>query len=139
MRFLFRLILILAIVAAVTYWLGYWSLDQVTGSLSRGAAAGPASTGTVRDRADRLGAQAGRAAEKVGDFVADAELTAKIKAKMALDDSVRARAIGVSTTDGVVTLAGTVGSAAERDRAVRLAQETKGIKRVVNHLTIVRP
>ena len=56
---------------------------------------------------------------------------------MALDDSVRARRIDVSTTDGVVTLAGTVGSAAERVQAVRLARDTKGITQVVDHLKVL--
>jgi osmotically-inducible protein OsmY len=37
-----------------------------------------------------------------------------------------------------VTLAGTVGSAAEHDQAVRLARDTKGIKRVVDRLSVVR-
>jgi hyperosmotically inducible protein len=58
---------------------------------------------------------------------------------MALDDSVRARTIDVSTTDGVVTLAGTVRSAAEHDRAVRLARETNGVKQVVDRLNVVLP
>ena len=87
----------------------------------------------------QLDAQAEKAANKVGDFLSDAELTTKIKSKMALDDSVRARTIDVSTTNGVVTLAGTVRSAAERDQAVRLARETNGVKQVVNHLSIRLP
>ena len=88
---------------------------------------------------DQLDAKAGNAAQKVGEFMSDAELTAKIKAKMALDDSVRARTIDVSTADGVVTLAGAVGSTDEHDQAVQLARDTKGIKRVVDHLEVVRP
>jgi osmotically-inducible protein OsmY len=141
MRFAFTMVLVLVVVATGTYMLGYWSMDQVTGFSWRGAtpAAGPASTSSARDPTDRLGTQAAQAAHKVGDFVSDAELTAKIKAKMSLDDSVRARTIGVSTTDGAVTLTGTVGSAAEHNQAVRLARDTKGIKRVVDRLTILRP
>ena len=38
----------------------------------------------------------------------------------------------------VVTLSGTVRSAAERDRALSLARETEGVSRVVNRLD-VRP
>jgi osmotically-inducible protein OsmY len=144
MRFLFRTVLVLALVAIGTYLLGYWSLDQVTGNSWRVAtttpASGPVSAGTAgRDRMAQIDAQAGKAATKVGDFLSDAELTGKIRSKMALDDSVRARTIGVSTTDGVVTLEGTIGSAAEHDQAVRLARDTKGVKQVVDHLKVVLP
>ena len=141
MRLVFRTVLVLAVIAMGTYVLGYWSFDQVKVGSWRSAtpAAGPGGTNTARDRMGQLDARAGKAAQEVGDYVSDAGLTAKIKAKMALDDSVRARTIDVSTTGGVVTLAGTVGSAAERDRAVRLARDTKGIKQVVDHLNVLLP
>jgi len=140
MRFLFRTILVLGLVAIGTYVLGYWSLDQVTGHSWRVTSAptsGPGSTG--RDRVAQVNAQAGKAAHTVSEFVSDAELTGKIRSKMALDDSVRARTINVSTTDGVVTLEGTIGSASEHDQAVRLARDTKGVKQVVDHLKVVLP
>ena len=142
MRFLSRTVLVLALVAIGTYLLGYWSLNQVTANSWRVAttpAAGPAGTSTTRDRMGQLDAQAGKAANKVADFLSDAELTTKIRSKMALDDNVRARTIGVSTTDGVVTLTGTLGSGTEHDQAVRLARDTKGIKQVVDHLNVVVP
>jgi hyperosmotically inducible protein len=76
------------------------------------------------------------AAEKMKHELADATLTGKIKAKMALDDSVRSRSIDVSTDGSVVTLSGSVRSAAERQRAVALARETEGVTRVVDHLSV---
>ena len=141
MRRVFRVVLVLAIVAMGTYLLGYWSLDQVmTGSWRNAApAAGPPGTGTARERIGQLDARAAKAAHTVGDFVSDASLTAKIKAKMTLDDTMHARTVDVSTTDGIVTLAGTVGSGVERDRAVRLARETKGIKQVGDHINVLQP
>ena len=78
------------------------------------------------------------AVEKVKETVSDAQLTTKIKAKMALDDMVKARAIDVSTTDGIVTLGGTVSSQAEHDRAVALARETNGVTRVIDALRVSR-
>jgi osmotically-inducible protein OsmY len=139
MKLVFVTVLVLVIVAMGTYVLGYWSINQVTVGSWRSPtpAAGPVSTSTARDRLDRLDAQAGKAAQTVGDLVSDSGLTAKIKSKMALDDVVRARTIDVSTTDGVVTLAGTVRSVAERDQALRLARDTKGIKQVVDRLSIL--
>ena len=70
--------------------------------------------------------------------VSEAALTTKIKAKMALDDSVKARSIDVTTNGTTVTLTGAVRSQAEHDRAVALARETVGITNVVDRLTIAR-
>ena len=142
MRLLFGTILVLALVAIGTYLLGYWSLDQVTVNSWRVAttpAAGPVSTSTTRDRmwATRRAGWEGR--EQGGRFSVGCRAHYQIRSKMALDDSGRARAIDVSTTDGVVTLAGTVGSGAEHAQAVRLARDTKGIKQVVDHLKVVVP
>lgn len=55
---------------------------------------------------------------------------------MALDDLVNAGAISVETTGTVVTLTGRVRSTAERDGAVRLAQETEGVTKVIDKLQI---
>jgi hyperosmotically inducible periplasmic protein len=55
---------------------------------------------------------------------------------MALDDNVNARTINIDTTNAVVTLKGTVGSEAERERAVRLAKETRGVTRVEDLLQV---
>ena len=64
----------------------------------------------------------------------DAALTAKIKSKMALDDTISARYIDVDTRDSVVTLSGTVESESQRQRALQLARETEGVVSVVDHL-----
>jgi osmotically-inducible protein OsmY len=90
----------------------------------------------ARERGAELGERAAVAAERVRAAVGDGSLTTKIKAKMALDDVVKARAIDVTTDGGVVTLRGVVHSAAERDRAVALARETVGVTRVVDRLQI---
>ena len=138
MRMIFRAILILAVLAMVGYFLGFWSPDDVRMGRWRKAlpTTGPVEPGAVRDGLDQLGEQSGRVVQKVDDFVSDAGLSAKIKSKMALDDVVRARAIDVSTADGVVTLAGTVRSVAERDQALRLARDTTGVTRVVDNLVV---
>ena len=83
--------------------------------------------------------KAGKAAAKLEEAVSEGTLTAKIKSKMALDDYVKARAIAVSTTDGVVTLTGVVRSTDERARAVRLARETEGVTRVIDRLEVKTP
>jgi osmotically-inducible protein OsmY len=49
---------------------------------------------------------------------------------------VKASAINIDSANGVVTLTGTVGSEAERTRAVQLARETAGVKSVNDRLVV---
>ena len=139
MRVLFRAVLVLAVVALGAYLLGFWSpSDLMLGRWRRAMpTTGGVDTGAVRGRMDQLDEKAGRAVQKVEEFASDAGVSGKIKSKMALDELVRARTIDVSTTGGVVTLAGTVRSIAERDQAFLLARDTKGVTRVVDHLVVL--
>ena len=89
--------------------------------------------------ADRAATVATATASKAGDKLQEGGLTAKIKAKMALDDHVKARDINGDVAGSAVTLTGVVASAAERQRAVRLARETEGVMRVVDRLQIEQP
>jgi hyperosmotically inducible protein len=89
--------------------------------------------------ANRAATVASDTASKAGDKLQESALTAKIKAKMALDDHVKARTINVDSVGSVVTLTGVVASADERQRALRLASETEGVTRVVDKLHIQKP
>jgi hyperosmotically inducible protein len=88
------------------------------------------------EMAQKAAATAKTAADRTEEAVGEAALTAKIKSKMALDDSVKARNINVDTNGTVVTVTGTVQSDQERERAVRLAKETAGVTQVVDRLHI---
>jgi osmotically-inducible protein OsmY len=141
LRALLRLILVLVILAAgATFLLGWWGRGHAP-ALNLPSATG--TTGRVdADRARAAGAEVGertaQAAHEVRAELSDAALTAKIKSKMALDDTVKASDIRVTTEDHIVTLRGPVGSIAEHDRAVQLAKETNGVRQVVDHLGIER-
>src|SRR5256714_14019599 len=100
-------------------------------------------TGTIdvnaaRERGAAAGEKVAVAAEKVKETAAEAALTSKIKAKMVLDDDVKAGSIDVTTNGTTVTVSGTVRSVAEHDRAIRLARETAGVTRVVDQLSIAQ-
>jgi len=90
----------------------------------------------ARERGADVGEKVAVAAEKVKESAGEAALTSKIKAKMVLDDYVKARAIDVTTNGTTVTLSGTVRSTEEHDRAMRIARETSGVTRVVDHLSM---
>jgi len=66
----------------------------------------------------------------------DAGLTTKIKSMYASDDVVKATQINVDTKDKVVTLTGNVDTQQQKDRAIELAQATKGVTRVVDMISV---
>jgi hyperosmotically inducible protein len=61
-----------------------------------------------------------------------------VKAKFLADTAVSGLKIDVDTKDGVVTLNGMVATKAEADRAMSLARESDGVKRVASKLRIGR-
>jgi osmotically-inducible protein OsmY len=132
-----RALLIVIFVVAVTFLLlGYFGGVRTRDTLGTRAGV-PEQSGTVeraRERGAEIGEKAAIAATKVEETIDEAALTAKIKAKMALDDSVKARAINVTTHGTTVTLSGTVDSSVERDRAMALARETEGVTKVIDDL-----
>jgi osmotically-inducible protein OsmY len=93
-------------------------------------------SGTAYYRVPRLAASAVVGTSGVLD---DAEISSKIKAKMVLDDYVKARSISVNTKNGTVTLRGVVRSVNEHDRALILARDTVGVTQVVDELTVEAP
>ena len=142
MRTLIRGVLVVALIAIVGMFLfGYWAgsgLRRKTTEPAPVATTGTINTEKARERGAEIAETAAKATAKVQQTLGEAELTTKIKAKMALDDSVKARAIDVTTNGTTVTLTGTVRSQAEHDRAVALARETTGITRVIDGLRISR-
>ncbi len=75
--------------------------------------------------------------ETVPDKAADAWITTKVKADLGTTKNVHATDISVHTDDGVVTLSGEVGSAAEKLLAMDVAQKIKGVKSVdASRLTV---
>ncbi len=126
-------IVVLACVFAYNYWSGNgWTLNPPTNSTG-------VNVDTARQRSTELAEKGREAATKLEGALSEGALTTKIKSKMALDDHVKARTINVDTQGSVVTLTGTVGSTAERERAVRLATDTDGVTRVVDKLEIKKP
>ena len=142
LRSLFKLIIVVVLlVAAGAFFFGYrWAAGPDDGVVERTAP----TTGIVdeidRERARDAGAKIGETvavgAERAQRALTEGSLTAKIKSKMALDDTIEAAEVDVDTDGSVVTLRGTVDSEAERTRAVQLARETAGVTSVVNELKI---
>lgn len=135
MRGLFRLVVVIAIIAVVAgYVLGYrvrnGQIEGPTGAVAT------VDSEKARDAGAAIGDKVATGANAAQKALANASLTGKIKAKMALDDTIKAVAIDVDTLDGVVTLSGTVKSESQRTRALQLARETAGVTAVTDRLRI---
>jgi hyperosmotically inducible protein len=139
LRALLKLVVLTGVlVAGGGYLAGWWDARDVREVGERAVA----TTGVDSAKAREIGAQVkdrtSDAAQQTRRAITESGLTAKIKAKMALDDRVKARDLNVDTSGGVVTVSGTVHSDAERQRALQLARETDGITKVVDRIQ-VRP
>jgi hyperosmotically inducible protein len=108
-------------------------------------------TGTVDTRAERAKAVRITRAEGVARVdnqlkvesknakpaAPDDAVTADVSAKYQRDDTLRHTDIGVTTTNGVVTLDGKVQSEDERQRAIDIARRSKGVKQVDDKLQVI--
>ena len=137
-RGLIRLVLVaLVVVAAAFFLFGYWSSGRIESGPTLTEIRTPTvDTAAARQAGAEIGEKTAVAASRVSASLEEGSLTAKIKAKMVLDDLVKARTIDVTTNGTTVTLAGTVHSESERDRALALTRETNGVTKVVDQLTV---
>jgi hyperosmotically inducible protein len=72
----------------------------------------------------------------VGSWVDDVVISSKVKSKLISDSQIKAGDIDVSSSQGVVTLIGRVGSQSIKDDAERTARATKGVTDVNNELLV---
>jgi osmotically-inducible protein OsmY len=72
----------------------------------------------------------------LGVTIDDADTTMRVKGRLLDDPIVRGLKIDVDTRDGVVYLTGSVSSENEKELAIKLARETKGVEDVQANLTI---
>jgi osmotically-inducible protein OsmY len=139
-RGLLKLVLLTGVLAAAgAYLAGWWEGRDVLETGSRALA----TTGVDSARARQIGTQVKErtldATQQTRRALNDGGLTAKIKAKMALDDAVKALDLDVDTSGTVVTVSGRVRTDAERQRALRLARETDGVTKVIDRIQVQRP
>ena len=86
--------------------------------------------------AGKTGEKSKDVAGTTGEAITDSWITTKIHADFLNEDALKGSDINVDTNDHVVTLKGTVATAAGKARAEEIAKTTKGVTRVVNTLAI---
>ncbi|MEI6653722.1 MAG: BON domain-containing protein [Verrucomicrobiota bacterium] len=72
----------------------------------------------------------------LGEKIDDASVTALVKAVLLVHLSTSAIDTKVQTREGVVTVSGVAGSAAERKQVTNLASDIHGVNKVVNEMSI---
>ncbi len=75
-------------------------------------------------------------AEGTAEYVDDAAITAKVKAAILAEPSLKSSDIKVETEKGTVHLSGAVGSEAEQKKAADVAVAVKGVSSVKNDLVL---
>jgi len=90
----------------------------------------------VDQKARDAGNSAKDGAQKVGDKVDDAMITASVKTEMAKDSELSALHVNVDTDNGRVALRGTAPSTAAKAHATTLAAGVKGVASVDNQLSV---
>jgi osmotically-inducible protein OsmY len=74
--------------------------------------------------------------EGTGEYVDDSVITAKVKAAIFDDSTLKVNEINVETFKGVVQLSGFVRSQADIDKAVQVARGVGGVKSVKNDMRL---
>lgn len=97
-------------------------------------------TSEIKEELEKTGQVVRKKAEQVGaviaDATSDARITATIKAKLVKHQTLSALKISVNTTEGVVTLSGSVDSAEDVSQAMKLALETEGVREAISTLQV---
>jgi osmotically-inducible protein OsmY len=90
----------------------------------------------TKDGAEKVGEKTKAGLSKTGEVITDAWITSRVHSKFVGEDLLKDSDINVDTKANVVTLRGTVISAAAKARAITEAKEVEGVKSVVDHLTV---
>jgi hypothetical protein len=136
-RLLFRLIVLVVVLGVIAVFaLGYrWSSRHEDAPPPVATSGHPIDTESARRTGADIVEKVQQGATRAGKALEEGKLTAKIKSKMALDDTIDTSEVSVSTEGTVVTLRGTVANRKQHQRVVQLAKETAGVTNVVDHLS----
>jgi hyperosmotically inducible protein len=74
--------------------------------------------------------------KSTGQYIDDAAISTKVKAKLLNDSLTEALKVDVNTNRGTVQLSGFVDSENQRERAYQLAQSVAGVKSIRNDLIV---
>lgn len=103
-------------------------IDQTTESVSTAVS-------NTADKADKAITEQGKQAK---DLLSDTEITSEVKTALLNEPDLKSMKIMVTTQGGVVTLAGSTNSLANKMKIEKLSKTVDGVKSTVNNITIVK-
>jgi osmotically-inducible protein OsmY len=83
-----------------------------------------------------LGCAGSRTQKSAGDVIDDGVIGSKVKTALLADEDVSGLQVEVETFKGVVQLSGFVDTAAQANKAERIARGVQGVKEVQNNLIV---
>ena len=93
-------------------------------------------TDKAQNAADNAGQKIDSSMNKVGNFMDDSAITAKVKAALVDHEDIKSTDISVKTEKKVVTLSGFVESQAQAEQAVSVAKGVEGVASVSDKLHV---
>ena len=93
-------------------------------------------TDKAQSTANTAGEKIDNSMNKVGNFMDDSSITAKVKAALVDADDIKSTDISVETEKNVVTLSGFVESQAQAEKAVAVAKKVEGVTYVSDKLHV---
>ena len=110
---------------------------MLTSAVATGSAyAENATTDKAQSGVESAGQKVDSSMNKVGNFMDDSTITAKVKAALVDNESVKSTDISVKTDKKVVTLSGFVHSQAQAEAAVAAAKAVEGVASVSDKLHV---
>ncbi|ELQ6108416.1 molecular chaperone OsmY [Cronobacter turicensis] len=91
---------------------------------------------STKSTADSAGQKIDSSMNKVGNFMDDSAITAKVKAALVDDEQIKSTDISVKTEKSVVTLSGFVESQTQAEEAVKIAKGVEGVASVSDKLHV---
>jgi hyperosmotically inducible periplasmic protein len=110
--------------------------DDVKGTAGKIGEKTKAGAEKTKEGAAKVGEKTKEGLSKTGEVITDGWITTRVKSKFVGEDLLKDSDINVDTNNHVVTLRGTVMSAAAKSRAEAEAREVEGVRTVVNNLMI---
>jgi Predicted periplasmic or secreted lipoprotein len=101
-----------------------------------GSAMAESAMSKTESAADSAGQKIDSSINKVGNFMDDSSITAKVKAALVDHESIKSTDISVKTDKKVVTLSGFVESQAQAEQAVTVAKGVEGVTSVSDKLHV---
>ncbi|EDV7227000.1 molecular chaperone OsmY [Salmonella enterica subsp. enterica serovar Amager] len=110
---------------------------MLTSAVATGSAfAEKATTDKAQSGTETAGQKVDSSMNKVGNFMDDSAITAKVKAALVDHDNIKSTDISVETNQKVVTLSGFVESQAQAEAAVKVAKGVEGVTSVSDKLHV---